>query len=71
MEEFKDGDFIDNSGVVRITLVPEMGYSLYKLEKVLGVFGGEYMIVNQYTTTCKYKNINEEFADMRLNTGIW
>lgn len=64
----KNGDFVDDTREIRITLTSKENYQVY--QKSTNPFSSSYSVVEKYETTCKYSDLDEKFAEMRSKTKI-
>ncbi|MCR4638962.1 hypothetical protein [Ruminococcus sp.] len=71
-ETIKDGEYVDNSREVKITVTANDNYKLYKKNwKKLNPFRSIYDIeTSKYSSTCSYKDIDEELSDIKSDTRI-
>lgn len=68
----KDGEFVDNSREVKITITANDNYRLFKKNwKKVNPFRSIYDVeVSKYTSTCSFKYIDEELSDIKSDTRI-
>ncbi len=66
--QVKDGDFVDKSREVKMTVTADQNYRIYEKDSIL--FFETCDINEKYVTDCEYKELADEFFDMKSNIEI-